>query len=327
MEAPVPLPTVADVDEAARRLDGVALHTPLLTSAVLDAMTGGRIFLKAETLQRTGSFKFRGAYNRLSAIPMEHRAGGVVAYSSGNHAQGVAAAARLLGMPCLIVMPSDAPRAKRERTAALGAEIVLYDRAHEDREAIAEAIAAERGATLVPPYDDALIIAGQGTAGREIVDDLNALGLKPEVVVVTASGGGLTAGIALAVKARVPTAAVYTAEPLGFDDHARSFRSGQREQNAALTGTICDALMARMPGKLTFAINRSLVGAGVVASDEEVAAAVAFAFAELKLVVEPGGAVALAALMTRKIDITGKVAVAVLSGGNVDPELFSRLVA
>ena len=321
------MPTVADVDEAARRLDGVALRTPLLTSAVLDAMTGGRVFLKAETLQRTGSFKFRGAYNRLSAIPMERRAGGVVAYSSGNHAQGVAASARLLGMPCVIVMPSDAPRAKRERTAAFGAQIVLYDRAREDREAIAEAIAAERGATLVPPYDDALIIAGQGTAGREIVDDLNALGLKPDVVVVTASGGGLTAGIALAVKARVPTAAVYTAEPQGFDDHARSFRSGQREQNAALTGTICDALMARMPGKLTFAINRSLVGAGVVASDEEVAAAVAFAFAELKLVVEPGGAVALAALMTRKIDITGKVAVAVLSGGNVDPELFSRLVA
>jgi threonine dehydratase len=327
MEAPVSLPTAADVDEAARRLDGVALRTPLLTSAALDAMTGGRVFLKAETLQHTGSFKFRGAYNRLAAIPLEQRAGGVVAFSSGNHAQGVAAAARLLGMPCVIVMPSDAPRAKRERTAAFGAEIVLYDRAREDREAIAEAMATERGATLVPPYDDALIIAGQGTAGREIVDDLSALGLKPDVVVVTASGGGLTAGIALAVKARVPTAAVYTAEPQGFDDHARSFRSGQREQNAALTGTICDALMARMPGKITFAINRSLVGAGVVASDEEVTAAVAFAFAELKLVVEPGGAVALAALMTRKIDITGKVAVAVLSGGNVDPELFSRLVA
>ncbi|MGA8611747.1 MAG: threonine/serine dehydratase [Xanthobacteraceae bacterium] len=327
MEAPVSLPTAADVDEAARRLDGVALRTPLLTSAALDAMTGGRVFLKAETLQRTGSFKFRGAYNRLAAIPLERRAGGVVAFSSGNHAQGVAAAARLLGMPCVIVMPGDAPRAKRDRTAALGAEIVLYDRAREDREAIAEAIARERGATLVPPYDDALIIAGQGTAGREIVDDLNALGLKPDVVVVTASGGGLTAGIALAVKARVPTAAVYTAEPQGFDDHARSFRSGQREQNTALTGTICDALMARMPGKLTFAINRALVGAGVVASDDEVTAAVAFAFAELKLVVEPGGAVALATLMTRKIDITGKVAVAVLSGGNVDPELFSRLVA
>ena len=327
MDAPVILPTVADVDEAARRLAGVALHTPLLSSAALDAITGGRVFLKAETLQRTGSFKFRGAYNKLAALPPEQRAAGVVAFSSGNHAQGVAAAARILGMPCVIVMPSDAPRAKRERTIALGAEVVLYDRLREDREAIAEAIAAKRGAALVPPYDDALIIAGQGTAGREIVEDLAALSLEPDVVVVTASGGGLTAGIALAVKARVPAARVYTAEPAGFDDHARSFRSGQREQNAALTGTICDALMARTPGKLTFAINRSLVGAGVAASDDEVAAAVAFAFAELKLVVEPGGAVALAALMTGKIDVRDKVAVAVLSGGNVDPELFSRLVA
>jgi threonine dehydratase len=321
------LPTAADVDDAAKRLAGIALHTPLLTSAALDAMTGGRIFLKAETLQHTGSFKFRGAYNKLSAIPAEQRSGGVVAFSSGNHAQGVAAAARLLGMPCVIVMPQDAPRGKRERTAALGAEIVLYDRTRDDREKIAEALAERRGATLVPPYDDALIIAGQGTAGREIVEDLGALGLAPDVVVVTASGGGLTAGIALAVKARVPSAMVYTAEPQDFDDHARSFRSGQREQNAALTGTICDALMARTPGKLTFAINRALVGAGVTASDQEVAAAVAFAFAELKLVVEPGGAVALAALMTGKIDVRDKVAVAVLSGGNVDPELFSQLVA
>ncbi len=327
MDLPVPLPTVADVEEAARRLAGVASHTPLLSSPALDAITGGRVFLKAETLQRTGSFKFRGAYNKLSSIPTERRVGGVVAFSSGNHAQGVAAAAQLLGMPCVIVMPSDAPRGKRERTAALGAEIVLYDRVHDDREAIARSIAAERGATLVPPYDDALIIAGQGTAGREIVEDLSAVGLEPDVVVVTASGGGLTAGIALAVKARVPHATLYTAEPQGFDDHARSFKSGQREQNAALTGTICDALMARMPGEMTFAINRSLVDAGVVASDEEVGAAVAFAFTELKLVVEPGGAVALAALMSRKIDITGKVAVAVLSGGNIDPDLFYRLVA
>jgi len=326
MEALVSLPTAADVDAAARRLAGVALHTPLLTSAVLDAMTGGRVFLKAETLQRTGSFKFRGAYNKLAAIPPEQRARGVVAFSSGNHAQGVAAAARLLGMRCVIVMPQDAPRAKRERTAALGAELVLYDRARDDREAIASAIAARRGAVLVPPYDDALIIAGQGTAGLEIVEDLNALSLVPEVVVVTASGGGLAAGIALAISARVPTAALYTAEPQGFDDHARSFRSGRREQNAALSGTICDALMARTPGELTFAINRSLVGAGVVVSDTEVAAAVAFAFSELKLVVEPGGAVALAALMTGKIDVAGKVAVGVLSGGNVDPELFFRLV-
>jgi threonine dehydratase len=203
----------------------------------------------------------------------------------------------------------------------------LYDRAREDREAIASDIASRRGAILVPPYDDALIIAGQGTAGREIVDDLHHLGLTPDVVVVTASGGGLTAGIALAVRARVPDAALYTAEPQGFDDHARSFRSGRREQNAELSGTICDALMARTPGKLTFAINQSLVGAGVAVSDDEVAAAVAFAFAELKLVVEPGGAVALAAVMTGKVNVVGKVAVAVLSGGNVDPEVFSRLVA
>src|ERR1700688_3698729 len=225
MEAPVSLPTAADVEAAARRLAGVALHTPLLTSAALDAITGGRVFLKAETLQHTGSFKCRGAYNKLAAIPIEQRAGGVVAFSSGNHAQGVAAAARLLGMPCVIVMPRDAPRAKRERTAALGAELVLYDREHDDREAIARELAARRGAVLVPPYDDALIIAGQGTAGREIIEDLGALGLFPDVVVVTASGGGLTAEIALAVKARVPKAAVSTAEPQDFDDHARSFRS------------------------------------------------------------------------------------------------------
>jgi threonine dehydratase len=327
MDATVALPTAADVDDAARRLAGVALHTPLLTSAALDALTGGRTFLKAETLQRTGSFKFRGAYNKLASIPLDKRAGGVVAFSSGNHAQGVAAAARLLGMRCVIVMPRDAPRAKRERTAALGAEIVLYDRARDDREAIAGDIATRRGAVLVPPYDDALIIAGQGTAGREIVDDLAALGLRPDVIVVTASGGGLAAGIALAVKSRVPAAALFTAEPQGFDDHARSFRSGQREENVALTGTICDALMARMPGKMTFAINQSLVGAGLVVSDDEVAAAVAFAFAELKLVVEPGGAVALAALMHGKVDVRNKIGVAVLSGGNVDPELFSRLVA
>jgi threonine dehydratase len=179
-DASVALPTAANVDEAARRLAGVALHTPLLTSAALDAVTGGRIFLKAETLQRTGSFKFRGAYNKLASIPPEHRSGGVVAFSSGNHAQGVAAAARLLGMRCVIVMPRDAPRAKRERTAALGAEIVLYDRARDDREAIANDIAARRGAILVPPYDDALIIAGQGTAGREIIEDLGVMGLQPD---------------------------------------------------------------------------------------------------------------------------------------------------
>jgi threonine dehydratase len=324
---PSPLPTAADVDVAARRLAGVALRTPLISSPVLDAVTGGRVFLKAETLQRTGSFKFRGAYNRLSALPDSARAGGVVAFSSGNHAQGVAAAAQLLAMPAVIVMPSDAPRPKRERTAEFGAEIVLYDRAREDREAIARRIADERGAVLVPPYDDPLIIAGQGTAGREIVEDLAAQALKPDIVIVNASGGGLAAGIALAVKARVPEARLFTAEPAGFDDHARSFASGQRERNAAVTGTICDALMAQSPGRITFEINRTLVGAGVTASDEEVARAIGFAFRELKLVVEPGGAVALAALLAGKLDLRGKIAVAVLSGGNVDPDLFSRLVA
>jgi threonine dehydratase len=322
-----PLPTAADVDAAAQRLAGIALRTPLVTSPVLDAVTQGRVFLKAEILQRTGSFKFRGAYNKLSSIPQHDRARGVVAFSSGNHAQGVAAAAKLLGMPAVIVMPSDAPRPKRERTAALGAEVVLYDRVRENRQTIAQEIAQKRGAALVPPYDDPLIIAGQGTAGREIIEDLAALGLAPDAVVVTASGGGLTAGIALAVKARVPEARVYTAEPEGFDDHARSFRSGAREKNAALTGTICDALMAQTPGELTFAINRTLVTEGAAVSDEEVGAAVAFAFRELKLVVEPGGAVALAALLSGKIDVKGKIAVAVLSGGNVDPGLFYKLVA
>ena len=322
-----PLPTAADVDAAAQRLAGVALRTPLVTSPVLDAVTQGRVFLKAEILQRTGSFKFRGAYNKLSSIPQHDRARGVVAFSSGNHAQGVAAAAKILGMPAVIVMPSDAPRPKRERTEALGAEVVLYDRVRENRQTIAQEIAQKRGAALVPPYDDPLVIAGQGTAGREIIEDLAALGLAPDAVVVTASGGGLTAGIALAVKARVPEARVYTAEPEGFDDHARSFRSGAREKNAALTGTICDALMAQTPGELTFAINRTLVTEGAAVSDEEVGAAVAFAFRELKLVVEPGGAVALAALLSGKIDVKGKIAVAVLSGGNVDPGLFYKLVA
>jgi threonine dehydratase len=229
-------------------------------------------------------------------------------------------------MPAVIVMPSDAPRPKRERTVALGADVVLYDRERQDREAIARGIADERGAVLVPPYDDPLIIAGQGTTGNEIIEDLSALGLTPDVVVVNASGGGLVAGIALAVKDRVPTARIYTAEPEGFDDHARSFKSGKRERNPVITGTICDALMAQSPGQLTFEINRTLVGNGVSVSDDDVARAVAFAFRELKLVVEPGGAVGLAALLANKVDARGKVVVAVLSGGNVDPELFSRLV-
>jgi threonine dehydratase len=321
------LPTAADIDAAAPRLKGVAVRTPLINAPVLDAAVGARVFLKAETLQRTGSFKFRGAYNKISQIPESKRAGGVVAYSSGNHAQGVAAAAQLLGMRATIVMPADAPMAKRERTKALGAEVVLYDRNKEDRAAIAKKIAEERGATLVPPFDDPMIIAGQGTIGREIVEDLAALGLKPDIVVIGASGGGLAAGTALGVKSRVPSCKFYTAEPDGFDDTRRSFASGQRERNPKLSGTICDALMTQTPGEITFPINRELIGDGVTATDEEVGRAVAFAFRELKLVVEPGGAIGLAALLAGRPDVKGKVVVAVLSGGNVDAELFDRLIA
>ena len=320
-------PTAADVEAAASRLAGVAVRTPLINSPVLDAAVGARVFLKAETLQRTGSFKFRGAYNMISQIPADKRAGGVVAYSSGNHAQGVAAAAKLLGMRAVIVMPKDAPKAKRERTAALGAEVILYDRITEDRAAIAKKIAAERGATLVPPYDDPAIIAGQGTIGREIVEDLTALGWLPDIVVIGASGGGLAAGISLAIHSRVPSVKFYTAEPEGFDDTARSFRSGHRETNAKMSGTICDALMTQTPGELTFPITRELIGEGVAASDEEVGRAVAFAFRELKLVVEPGGAIGLAALLAGKVPVKDKVVVAVLSGGNIDVELFDRLIA
>jgi threonine dehydratase len=323
----IALPTAADVETAAVKLAGVAIRTPLINSPVLDARLGARVFLKAETLQRTGSFKFRGAYNKISAIPKDQRAGGVVAYSSGNHAQGVAHAAQLCNMPAVIVMPSDAPQAKRERTAALGAEVVLYDRDTEDRAAIARDIAQKRGAVLVPPFDDPFVIAGQGTAGREICEDLEKLGLKPDVAVVGASGGGLIAGIALAMKARVPSVEFYSAEPEGFDDTMRSFKSGKRETNPRLSGTICDALMTSTPGVITWEINRKLVGEGVSASDAEVGRAVAFAFRELKLVVEPGGAIGLAALLAGKLDVTGKVAVAVLSGGNVDTELFHRLIA
>jgi len=319
-------PSIADIDAAAKQLAGVAVRTPLINAPALDDRLGARVFLKAETLQRTGSFKFRGAYNKISSIPVERWAAGVVAYSSGNHAQGVAAAAKLLGLGATIVMPSDAPHLKRERTAALGAEIVLYDREKEDRAAIAKKIVSERGATLVPPYDDPLIIAGQGTIGREIVEDLDRLGVKPETVVVGASGGGLAAGISLYVKARVPSAKFYTVEPEGFDDTLRSFKSGQREHNERMRGTICDALMTNTPGELTFPINRELIGEGLIASDIEVAAAVRYAFNELKLVVEPGGAIGLAALLAGKLDVKGKVVVGVLSGGNVDAELFSKLI-
>ncbi len=320
------LPTAADIEDAARALAGVAVRTPLLRCDALDEKTGGRVFLKPEVLQRTGSFKFRGAYNRISRLTADERKGGVVAFSSGNHAQGVALAAKLAGVQAVIVMPSDAPKVKQERTRGHGAEVVLYDRATEDRDAIARRIASERGAVVVPPFDDFHVIAGQGTIGLEIARDLSALSLAPDIVTMPASGGGLAAGIALAVKSRHPQARVVTAEPELFDDHARSFRSGRREKNERITGSICDALLMADPGRITFEITKPLCGEGVSASDEEVLAAMAFAFRELKLVVEPGGAVALAAILAGKLDVRGKVAVAVLSGGNADAGIFARAI-
>jgi len=319
--------TPADIDAAAETIAPVAVRTPLLNSAALDERVGARVYLKPEVLQRTGSFKFRGAYNKLSSIPNERRAAGVVAFSSGNHAQGVAAAARLLGMPATIVMPADAPAAKRERTKSYGAEVVLYDRDKEDREAIARAICDKRGATLVPPYDDPKIVAGQGTAGREIAQDLLARNAAPDLVIAPASGGGLVAGVATAIKAKFPGAQVMTAEPEGFDDHAKSFVAGRRVAIKPVGRTICDALMAPMPGEITFAVNNALAVRGVVVSDAEVGVAVKFAFNELKLVVEPGGAVALAALLAGRVEARGKTIAIVLSGGNVDADLFAKLIS
>jgi threonine dehydratase len=317
----------ADIDLAATVIAPYAVRTPLLSHPALDTRAGTRVFLKPEMLQRTGSFKFRGAFNKLSSIPQARRAGGVVAFSSGNHAQGVAAAAQILNMKATIVMPSDAPASKRERTKSFGAEVVLYDRDKEDREAIAKDIADKRGATLVRPYDDPFVIAGQGTVGREIAEDMAALGVSPDIVVAPASGGGLIAGVATAVKARFPLAQLIVAEPNSFDDHTRSLRAGKREAHAYAGRTICDALMASIPGELTFAINIKLLSHGVTASDEEVGAAMAFAFRELKLVVEPGGAVGLAALLSGKIEARGKTVVIVLSGGNVDADLYAKLIA
>ena len=305
----------------------LAVRTPLQPAPALSALLGNQVLLKREDLQPTFSFKIRGAYNKLVQLSDEQKARGVVTASAGNHAQGVAAAAKILNMQATIVMPADSPLTKRERTKSYGAEVVLYDRDRDDRAAIASGIASKRGATLVPPYDDPLVIAGQGTAGREIAEDMAALGLTPDIVVAPASGGGLIAGVATAVKAKYPQAQVIVAEPAGYDDHALSLKVGHREAHAVAPRTICDALMAMMPGELTFAINSKLLANGVNASDEEVGAAVAFAYRELKLVVEPGGAIGLAALLAGRIDARGKNVVIVLSGGNVDADLFAKLVA
>jgi threonine dehydratase len=318
---------IGDVQAAARRLTGVAIRTPLIANDVLDRETGGRILLKAESLQRTGSFKIRGAYNRLAQLSPEERGRDVVAWSSGNHAQGVACAAGLLGIHAAIVMPRDAPRAKRENTERLGGEVIGYDRLTGDRETIARQLAAERGAALVPSYDHEHVIAGQGTVGLEIAEQAAELGCVPDQVLVCCSGGGLTAGIAVALKAAWPSVRVVAVEPEAFDDTLRSLASGRREQVHPGAASICDALQTATPGKLTFALNRSLGVSAVSVSDEDVRRAMRFAFRHLKLVLEPGGAVALAAVIAGKVPTAGLTSVAVLSGGNVDPELFATIQA
>ena len=314
--------TIALIDAAAARLKGHARRTPLLSSPFLDAIAGRRVFVKAECLQHTGSFKFRGGWSAVSALAPEIRARGVIAFSSGNHAQGVAWAAKLHGVPSVIIMPSDAPALKIDNTRALGAEVILYDRATEDRDAIGARLAAERGLTLIKPFDDREVIAGQGTTGLEIAEQAAEVGVTRADVLVCCGGGGLTSGIALALEARAPGLRARPCEPAGVDDVARSLASGRIERNATLTGSICDAIITPQPGNLTFPILRRLCGPGLVVTDAEALHAMALAFLRLKIVLEPGGAVALAAALFRRDQIAGDAVIAVASGGNVDAAQF-----
>ena len=317
--------SIRDIEAAAQRLDGVAVRTPLLRNHALDEVAGGQVLVKPECLQVTGSFKIRGAYNFLSQLTPEEAGRGVVAFSSGNHAQGVAAAGEMLGIRAAIVMPEDAPRAKLENTRRLGGEVITYDRYTGDREAIARDIANERGAVVVPSYDHDYIIAGQGTVGLEIAQQCGEQGVSPDQVLVCCGGGGLVSGSAVALKHLYPDARVHTVEPEEFDDTARSLRSGQREHIGDGARSICDALQAHAPGKLTFEIMKRLLADGLTVSDKDVRAAMRFAFQNLKLVIEPGGAVALAAVLARKIDTAGKTTVIVASGGNVDREMYAEI--
>ena len=323
----LPLPGIAEIEAAAARLAGVVRRTPLLAGTPLDEAVGGRLLFKAECLQRTGSFKLRGAYKRLVQLDAGRRRAGVVAFSSGNHAQGVAAAAKMLGIAATIVMPSDAPAIKLGNTRALGAEVVLYDRFMEDRETIARRLVGERGATLVPAYDDPYVVAGQGTAGFELMQQAAELGLTPDQVLVPTSGGGLTAGTAVAVRALAPRAAVYGVEPEAFDDTRRSLAAGTLLRNPPEARSICDALQSSPPGTLTFAINRELLAGILTVSDAEVETAMARAFRDLKLVVEPGGAVAFAAALAARVPLAGRTTAILLSGGNVDPGTFAAALA
>ena len=313
---------IAMIDAAAARLQGHARRTPLLSSPFLDEIAGRRVLVKAECLQHTGSFKFRGAWSAVSALSPAQRAKGVIAVSSGNHAQGVALAARQHGIPAVIVMPRDAPRVKTRNTRALGAGVVLYDRATQDRDAIGSALAAERGLTLIRPFDEPLVIAGQGTTGLEIAQQAREEGIDRAEVLVCCGGGGLTAGIALALAARGPGLRARPVEPAGFDDTARSLEAGRRLRNAAPTGSVCDAIITPEPGMITFPILQRLCGPGLVVTDDEALYAMVLAFSRLSIVLEPGGAVALAAALFRPDALTGPAVIAVASGGNVDAGLF-----
>ncbi len=323
-----PLPTAAEVEVAAARIASHAILTPLLEWPALNERVGGRVFAKPEQLQRTGSFKFRGAYNKLKHLVEEGGAkGGVIAYSSGNHAQGVAAAAQILGVKAVIVMPSNAPAIKLANTRSYGAEVVLYDREKENREAMTEALAAERGAAIVRPYDDPDIIAGQGTTGREMARQARALSIDLDAALMPCGGGGLISGSALALRSVWPDLPVYACEPAAFDDTGRSLRAHRRLPIEAGGRSICDGLLSPMPGELTFALNDRLLAGGIAVPDDEVLAAMAFAFRVLKLVVEPSGAVALAAILSGHFDCRDRRVGIVFSGGNVDPDLFARCLA
>ncbi|NOD93118.1 pyridoxal-phosphate dependent enzyme [Ruegeria sp. HKCCD4884] len=316
--------TIEMIEAAAERLNGHIRKTPILSSPFLDNLAGRRVLVKPECLQHTGSFKFRGAWSAISALEEAERQRGVIAYSSGNHAQGVAMAASKHGISSVIVMPSDAPQLKIENTRALGAEVVLYDRANEKREEIGEAIAAERGLTLIRPYDEPLVIAGQGTTGLEIAGQAADLGVTQADVLVCCGGGGLTSGIALALEKHAPNLRARPCEPEGFDDVKRSLASGQIENNNAASGNICDAILTPQPGNITFPILNRLCGPGLSVTEEEALRAMALAFLRLKIVLEPGGAVALASALFRGDQIEGDDVIVVASGGNVDPAVFSK---
>lgn len=313
----------SDVEIAAARVLGKVKHTPLLSFQSLNRITGANVWIKPETLQETGSFKFRGAYNAISAIPENKRKYGVVAASSGNHAQGIAHAASLHGITSHIVMPIDAPAIKIERTKKFGGIVRLYDRYKEDRVAIANEIAAKNNATFIHPYENLDVIAGQGTCGLEICDDLKQQGEVLDRMLVCTGGGGLIAGITLAVANKFPNAKIHACEPYGFDDYARSLVSGTREQIDLKNRTICDAIMTPSPGENSFNICKNYLSEGLQATDQEVLEAVAFAFSEMKLVVEPGGAIALACLLNSAKQYQGETIALTLSGGNVDPKILT----